>query len=666
LRWQVLWAPATALLVAGVLLGTEISAHGRLLRRLGEIADLREGVERALIRLEDRHERTVRRANEAILETQARAREALLAGTAEHYVREMERYAGEVRAALNAVHVTGTDAQLGLELDRLRSQVDRVVEQCHALAPTLDALLTATSAEDPDAVLAATQDLARADRSMTAILRTADAMLRRITSWQTAEALGTPSAVPRTAWLLVLLWGLSSLYLAYRPLARLGRLADGELLETGSPEERALARRLDELSVEREQLSRQVAERTRDAERGSTAARRAEQELALLRLYDENLVNSLRAAIVVTDANLVVRSFNRRARALLDLEDAHHGAPVEALRLFGALSAQARDTRALLERAIDAREPQRFESLLFSGSAGEVVLDLLVAPYMDESGAARGLLFVADDVTEAVHTKDQLLAAERLAAVGRISAQVAHEIRNPLSAIGLNAELLGDDFAQDLAEPRRSEAAKLLRAIAAEVERLTEVTEGYLQLTRLPRPKLRPVDLNQLVGDLMGMLREELRAHGVTAVLDLASPPPVAWVDPGQLRQALLNVLRNAREAMPGGGTLRLVTRADTQTATLEVDDSGAGIPADVLPRVFEPFFSTKVAGTGLGLPLTRQIIAEHGGTITLEPLSLDPPAQGPRGTRVIITVPRDARVLGLPAAPTADGDDDDPELSGA
>lgn len=633
MRWQVLWAPTVALVVAAALLAGEIATRAYLVRRLGDVVQMRESLERVLSRLGDRHERTVRRANEAVLEPRRQAREAILAWTSEHYVKEMDRNAADARTALAQVRVTGADQQLTAELERVGGQIDRITDQARALAPTLDALLSATSAESPDDLLTATQDLERADRSMEGLLRTAQSMVRRIAVWQTGQALASPSAVPRTAWVLLLVWAPLSLYLAQRPITRLGRLADGRGAPARSDEERAIAARLDAAAAERDAAVRQLADRARDAERAAVATRRAEHELALLRLYNENLVHSLRSAVVVTDAGLVVRGVNRTARHLLGLDEAAVGASVAETPLFVALAARATEARAALQRALDEREALSLESLPYPASRGEVLIDLVITPYMDESGAARGLLFVADDVTDAVRTKSQLLAAERLAAVGRLSAQVAHEIRNPLSAIGLNAELLGDDFAQDLAEPRRGEAAKLLRAIAAEVERLTQVTEGYLQLTRLPRPSLRAVDVNRLIGDLVTMQREELRAHGITVTLELASPGPLAHADPGQLRQALLNVLRNAREAMERGGAVRVATHRRDGKVVLQIEDEGPGIPPEVARRVFEPFFSTKVAGTGLGLSLTKQIMSEHGGEIGIG----DAPGGG---ARVVLELP--------------------------
>ncbi len=641
LRWQVLWAPGLALAVATALLLAEASARDQLKERVAAITTARENLDRVLHQLSERHHRSIRRASEAVLEPQPDNRLAILAWTSEHYVKEIEDYLSEARAVAKAVSIPHADGRLKLDLDRLEAQLARVGEQAQKTAPLFDALLSAVSADDPEATLVAVNDLARANRAMQGVLHVAEAVVRRAAVWQLEQALVSPPAVPRIAWLLLLLWAPLSLYIAQRPINRVGRLVSNlPPPAAASPEEHGISQRIANLHAERQALERQLIDRTRDAERAQQSTRRNEHELALLRLYTDNLVNSLRSAVVVTDAALTVRSFNRTARTSLELGEEVIDSPITAHPLYRALDAQAHHLSAEIARAVDAREVLRFENVSYTSAEAELILDLTIAPYLDESGAARGLLWVVDDVTEAVHTKSQLLLAERLAAVGRLSAQVAHEIRNPLSAIGLNAELLSDELLSELDGPRREEATSLLSAIGSEVERLTQVTESYLQLARLPRPNTKELDLNVLVTDLATMLREEMKAHGVQMSLELASPAPQAAVDPGQLRQALLNVLRNSREAMPQGGSIRIITRANGNSAEVSVVDAGPGIPKQHLSRIFEPFFSTKPAGTGLGLSLTQQIITEHGGSISAT-------REEPHGTRITIALPREAGVAG-------------------
>jgi signal transduction histidine kinase len=210
-----------------------------------------------------------------------------------------------------------------------------------------------------------------------------------------------------------------------------------------------------------------------------------------------------------------------------------------------------------------------------------------------------------------------LRRAERLAAVGRISAQITHEIRNPLNAIGLNAELLAEEIAELPSPP--PDARGLVAAISREVDRLNGVVEQYLGFARLPRPSFASEDANEMLGGLLDFLTPELAAAGVQVFRELDPALLPLRGDESQLRGVFLNLIRNAREAMPGGGTLTVRTRPFEGGVEVEVADTGGGIPPGDLPRIFEPFYSTKERGTGLGLAFTQQVVEEHGGTIRCE-----------------------------------------------
>ncbi|WP_242334525.1 MULTISPECIES: HAMP domain-containing sensor histidine kinase [Anaeromyxobacter] len=209
--------------------------------------------------------------------------------------------------------------------------------------------------------------------------------------------------------------------------------------------------------------------------------------------------------------------------------------------------------------------------------------------------------------------RDELRRAERLAAVGRISAQITHEIRNPLNAIGLNAELLAEELAE-LSAPR--EATQLVAAISREVDRLNGVAEEYLRFARLPKPALERQDLNELLAGLLDFLAPELAAARIELHRELEPGLPTVQADEGQLRAVFLNLLRNSREAMPSGGIVTVRTRRAGEAIEAEVADTGGGIPPGDLTRIFEAFYSTKERGTGLGLAFTRQVVEEHGGSI--------------------------------------------------
>jgi len=229
----------------------------------------------------------------------------------------------------------------------------------------------------------------------------------------------------------------------------------------------------------------------------------------------------------------------------------------------------------------------------------------------DEIGdLARDFDAMADAIQEREH---RLIRSERLATVGRMAAHIAHEVRNPLASIGLNAELLGDEIAD-----RGDEARRLVTSIIGEVDRLTEITETYLRFARLPRPKLERENIGAIVASVVDMSRGELAQDGVTVNVDIAPGLPDVGADEGQLRQALLNLIRNAREAMSGAAERRLdvAVREAAGRIVIAIHDTGPGIGAANMAKIFDPFFSTKERGTGLGLALVQHIVVDHGGQI--------------------------------------------------
>jgi len=216
-------------------------------------------------------------------------------------------------------------------------------------------------------------------------------------------------------------------------------------------------------------------------------------------------------------------------------------------------------------------------------------------------------------------TQDRLVQSEKLMALGEMAAKIAHEIKNPLTAIG--------GFARRIASPRGGGGAhpveRYAQVILKEVQRLERIINETLYFSREVVPAFRIVNLNGEIRDVLSMFREELEEARITAVVDLSPDIPVISVDPDQLRQVLWNLVSNAIQAMEGSGTLTVVTRPAAPPegigVVLQVSDTGGGIPHDVVHNIFNPFFTTKAKGTGLGLPIVHAIVEKHGGTIHLD-----------------------------------------------
>jgi len=227
---------------------------------------------------------------------------------------------------------------------------------------------------------------------------------------------------------------------------------------------------------------------------------------------------------------------------------------------------------------------------------------------------------------------------DRLAAMGELASTVAHEVRNPLNAIGMSVQRLRREFIDANAPAGgadgadQSEQRELLDVLSSETQRINRIVQQFLDYARPPRLVVRRTDLRGLVADVAASLRASAEARGVS-VDDDAVKAGEGVVDADQLRQAIDNLVRNAIEASPAGARVSVRARRAGAGHVIEVEDNGPGIPADVLPKIFDLYFTTKSDGTGVGLAVTYQIVEAHGGTIEVDS------TEG-RGTRMILTIP--------------------------
>lgn len=234
--------------------------------------------------------------------------------------------------------------------------------------------------------------------------------------------------------------------------------------------------------------------------------------------------------------------------------------------------------------------------------------------------------------------RERARAAERLAEMGTLTGGLAHEIKNPLSSINLNVQLLEEDLQQvsadaDLSAPAQEQLARSRRRLAAlgrELRRLREILDDFLKFAGRLRLDKAPVDINDLVSELADFFAPQAEAARLRLRLQLQGQPAIVSADAGLLKQALLNLMLNAAKAMtearesgqPHGGADELILRtqrlraADQDELHIHVIDTGPGIEPDRLQRIFEPYYSTTRGGTGLGLPTARRIVEEHGGSL--------------------------------------------------
>jgi signal transduction histidine kinase len=327
----------------------------------------------------------------------------------------------------------------------------------------------------------------------------------------------------------------------------------------------------------------------------------------------------------------IVAAGNADERPLLEREISVRGRPV--LEFAGPVTlgeGEAANLRVGL-RLDDLRRSERRMVIRLSVSlAAALILSLLVLGTMWLRQAYSALSDRHALAEAALRRRD------RLSAMGELASTVAHEVRNPLNAIAMSAQRLRREFpalASAAADEDRAELDQLLGVVEGETRRINDVVQQFLEYARPPRLAPREADLGHELRELVEAARALAESRGVTLALD-ASRAGAAVFDPGQLRQAVDNVLRNAIEATPPGGGVSVTAATGGKGHTIEIRDAGAGIAAGDLPKVFDLYFTTKPEGTGIGLAVTQQIVSAHGGTIEVDS------APG-RGTRMIIHLPR-------------------------
>ncbi|MBI2826116.1 MAG: sensor histidine kinase [Planctomycetia bacterium] len=227
--------------------------------------------------------------------------------------------------------------------------------------------------------------------------------------------------------------------------------------------------------------------------------------------------------------------------------------------------------------------------------------------------------------------------------IARLAGGLAHEIKNPLSTIGLNMELLAEDFGQD-DSPRARRALAKIAVVERECQRLQNLLDDFLNFAKVRKPRLESSDLNEEVRRVLDFLRPKAQEGRIEVVSYLQSDLPGVLLDRETFQSALLNLVINAQQAMPDGGQLVVSTETTPRGVALHLIDTGCGMDERTRARIFEAFYSTKTGGSGLGLPIARKIVEAHGGQIRVE-------SEPGRGTHFTIELPVPPRLAARPTA---------------
>ena len=394
------------------------------------------------------------------------------------------------------------------------------------------------------------------------------------------------------------------------------------------------------------------------------------QRLARERSFLETLFNTIEDGVLVVDENGRILYFNQAVTRFLGLQPNVEGQPItnvfpeldwEKLARFDSAGGPA-----VVRHEFEVHFPRpRF-------------LRLYAAPLDGQATGSTGVALILHDATEARQQAFEAIESERLQALTLLAASVAHEIGNPLNALHIHLQLMERELkklrsavgpapasVKARLRPRPAAALQLeqgevleiahkldqyLGVAKGEISRLDYIVTQFLQAIRPTQPQIRPASLNEVVEKTLELLQPELDNRGLQVKTRLVRDLPSAPIDPTQIQQVLVNLIKNAMQAMTRGGVLSLLTGEGSDGVWVSVGDTGGGIPQEQVNRIFEPFYTTKKKGSGLGLMIVQRIVRSHGGRIELE-------SHVGRGTTFRIWLPLHERKPRLLEAPSDTGE---------
>ena len=331
----------------------------------------------------------------------------------------------------------------------------------------------------------------------------------------------------------------------------------------------------------------------------------------MLHQFNQRILNSTSLGIYTLDSSLCITSWNKWMEKVSGMEEARVlGRPL--LTLFPELLSERFDRR--LNKVLSTGKSERLELVHQDVNGKRRVQKRRLSPLKD-GNTTIGVVIIVDDITEFKGLLDQMIESEKLAEVGRLSSGIAHEINNPLAVIAYAAQLLGRET-----EPG-SFSAEMLEQIESEIERLKTLTSGLLGFSRNSKAEFTKVDCNDIIHQVLTLIKYEVRRAGHSIDEQLGDIPAVL-ADANQLKQVCINLITNAIQAMEQPGTITIRTTLHEKKAVhMDIIDTGPGIDAKQIEKIFSPFFTTKPEGegTGLGLYLCRKIAQEHNGDILVE-----------------------------------------------
>ena len=336
--------------------------------------------------------------------------------------------------------------------------------------------------------------------------------------------------------------------------------------------------------------------------------------------YTDNILRSIAAGVITIDKDGFIVTWNKRAEEIVNLRapqfiGLHYSVFADLLQIN---LPEREETMKMVEMTAQTGKVFTRNQICYRSPQGdETYLNLSASQLISEAGDYLGVVVVFEDITNEIQMKEEVERISKLAETGQLAANIAHELRNPLSSIKGAAQLLR----KEMPEALMAEHGEFLDMIVQEVNGLDRIATEFLEFSRVTPPEMRPVSVTALLGRLLQFMSAYLADQEVHVVQNLDAGLPELSLDRAQMEQVIKNIVINAVQAMPHGGTLTVTTRCHLAQDIVDIDftDTGVGISAAKIDKICTPFFTTKTKGTGLGLAIVRKIVETHGGRLVIQ-----------------------------------------------
>lgn len=353
----------------------------------------------------------------------------------------------------------------------------------------------------------------------------------------------------------------------------------------------------------------------------------------------ETIFHAMQEGLIVLDGRACISYANRSAQEMIGFQmPAAEGQPLQKfirdLDWADVIDFEHSDWPRLVSRDLEITYPDhRF-------------VEFYLVPLNAEEDVPEGAVVIFRDVTRERKTLSSTLETERLNAIMLLAAGVAHEIGNPLNSLNIHLQLLERDLHEEPKDLDFDDLKELVRISRNEVTRLDQIITQFLKALRPNAADMGPVDMGYVLEESVQFLKVETEDKGVLVEVDIPEDVPIVSADPAQIKQVFYNIIRNAVQAMGSGGLLRITISVTDRFVAIAFKDTGTGINAETLSRIFEPYHTTKAEGSGLGLMIVHRIMRDHGAQIEVE-------SEPGKGTTFTLLFPREdsrIRLLGAPA----------------